>query len=159
MIPKVLQNSGVLSKAYNVSTADTAKVLSSNSIYPLDILTSMSSLSENPFLLIIFSELQIWSLSLNCIYHSFPSGYDQQACVSTPNRIHYNRISGHYSHYHSSNSKRTTLPTHKALACINSPYPLVSTTVMPRNLPRQITQIPLILIPSFQLQSTTPSHP
>lgn len=68
----------------------------------------------------------------------------------------YDGMSSHYSHYCSTNSKRTILPTHMGLASLASTT--VIPTVMPRTLPRQITQIPLILIPSAQVQSAIPSH-
>lgn len=120
-----------LAKAYNVSAADTVNVLSCN----------------------IFTHWPVWHLCL-----ASQRIYTCNNFLWSP----YDGMSSHYSHYCSTNSKRTILPTHKALACLNSSNPLVSTTViptvMPRTLPRQITQIPLILIPSFQVQSAIPSH-
>lgn len=40
----------------------------------------------------------------------------------------YDGMYSHYSHYCSTNSKRTILPIHKGLACLNSSDPLVSTS-------------------------------
>lgn len=120
-----------LAKAYNVSAADTVNVLSCN----------------------IFIHWPVWHL---CLASQRIYTYNNFLCSP------YDGMSSHYSHYCSTNSKRTILPTHKGLACLNSSDRLVSTTViptvMPRTLLRQITQIPLILIPSAQVQSAIPSH-